>query len=393
MISTEEDDAAQLAAEVARAAAADADSNDLPTVTPIVGQKDLTPESQKTVTRIELPFRTIIRVVLSIFVIWLLLQIWHIFLLVFVAFFLAMALLPLVLRLKQWGLPYVASVGVISLALVGAIVGFFALIVPPLIDQIQNLVDNAGTYADSFQRILQRYPAVDQRVQELRGNPPKISGSSLPWDKVLSLSTGIAGGITNVTFVLILTIYLLLEGERTWRYISRYFTPRLRFRLRRSFPEILQVVSGYMRGQIVTSVLFGIFVFILLTATGVPQPMLLAVLAAIFDAVPIIGVPIATIPALLLAATVSIPTMLFVLAGYVIYQQFENYLLVPRVFGNALEVSSISILLGILIGGQLLGILGTLLALPITAAIPVLERVWNEDLPAELDEDVEPAQV
>lgn len=393
MISTEEDDAAQLAAEVARAAAADADSNDLPTVTPIVGQKDLTPESQKTVTRIELPFRTIIRVVLSIFVIWLLLQIWHIFLLVFVAFFLAMALLPLVLRLKQWGLPYVASVGVISLALVGAIVGFFALIVPPLIDQIQNLVDNAGTYADSFQRILQRYPAVDQRVQELRDNPPKISGSSLPWDKVLSLSTGIAGGITNVTFVLILTIYLLLEGERTWRYISRYFTPRLRFRLRRSFPEILQVVSGYMRGQIVTSVLFGIFVFILLTATGVPQPMLLAVLAAIFDAVPIIGVPIATIPALLLAATVSIPTMLFVLAGYVIYQQFENYLLVPRVFGNALEVSSISILLGILIGGQLLGILGTLLALPITAAIPVLERVWNEDLPAELDEDVEPAQV
>lgn len=393
MISTEEDDAAQLAAEVARAAAADADSNDLPTVTTIVGQKDLTPESQKTVTRIELPFRTIIRVVLSIFVIWLLLQIWHIFLLVFVAFFLAMALLPLVLRLKQWGLPYVASVGVISLALVGAIVGFFALIVPPLIDQIQNLVDNAGTYADSFQRILQRYPAVDQRVQELRDNPPKISGSSLPWDKVLSLSTGIAGGITNVTFVLILTIYLLLEGERTWRYISRYFTPRLRFRLRRSFPEILQVVSGYMRGQIVTSVLFGIFVFILLTATGVPQPMLLAVLAAIFDAVPIIGVPIATIPALLLAATVSIPTMLFVLAGYVIYQQFENYLLVPRVFGNALEVSSISILLGILIGGQLLGILGTLLALPITAAIPVLERVWNEALPAELDEDVEPAQV
>lgn len=393
MISTEEDDAAQLAAEVARAAAADADSDDLPAVTPIVGQKDLTPESRKTVTRIELPFRTIIRVVLSIFVIWLLLQVWHIFLLVFVAFFLAMALLPLVLRLKQWGLPYAAAVGVISLALVGAIVGFFALIVPPLIDQIQNLVDNAGTYADSFQRILQRYPALDQRVQELRDNPPKISGSSLPWDKVLSLSTGIAGAITNASFVLILTVYLLLEGERTWRYISRYFTPRLRFRIRRAFPDILQVVSGYVRGQIITSVLFGIFVFILLTATGVPQPMLLAVLAAIFDAVPIIGVPIATIPTLLLAATVSIPTMLLVLAAYVIYQQFENYLLVPRVFGNALEVSSITILLGILIGGQLLGILGTLLALPITAAIPVLERVWNEDVPAELNEDVEPAQV
>ncbi|MGI8482650.1 MAG: AI-2E family transporter [Thermomicrobiales bacterium] len=392
-MSTDEDDAAKLAAEVARTAAADADSDDLPTVTPIVGHKDLTPESQKVITRIEVPFRTIIRVVLSIFVIWLLLQVWHIFLLVFVAFFLAMALLPLVLRLKQWGLPYVAAVGAVSLAVLVAIVGFFALIVPPMVNQIQSLVDNAGSYADRFQRILQRYPSIDQRVQELRDNPPNITGSSLPWGSVLSLSTGIAGAITNVTFVLILVIYLLLEGERTWLYVSRYFTPRLRFRLRRAFPDIIQVVSGYMRGQIITSALFGIFVFILLAATGVPQPILLAVLAAILDAVPIIGVPIATIPALLLAATVSIPTMLIVLAAYVIYQQFENYLLVPRVFGNALEVSSISILLGILIGGQLLGVLGTLLALPITAAIPVLERVWNEDVPAELGEDVEPAQV
>ncbi len=391
-MSSEEDDAAKLAAEVALAAAADADSEDLPTVEPFVGKFDTTPESQKTVTRIEIPFRTIIRVVLSLFVIWLLLQVWHIFLLVFIAFFLSMALLPLVLRLTQWGLSYVASVAVITLALLGSIMGFFALIMPPLVDQVQNLVNNAGSYADNFQQVLQRYPAIDQRVQELRDNPPSITGSSLPWGSVLSVSTGIAGFITNTTFVLILTVYLLLEGERTWKYISRYFTPRLRFRLRRSFPEILQVVSGYMRGQIITSVLFGVFVFILLTATGVPQPMLLAVLAAIFDAVPIIGVPIATIPALLLALTVSVPTMIVVLIAYVIYQQFENYLLVPRVFGNALEVSSISILLGILIGGQLLGVTGTLLALPITAAIPVLERVWNEDIPEELGEDTTPAR-
>ncbi len=383
----QDDDAALLAAEVARAATADGESQDLPIVTPIVGAHDLTPESEKSTTRIELPFRTIIRVVLSLFVIFLLLQVWHIFILVFVAFFLSMALLPLVLRLTQWGLSYVAAVGVVILAVLAAIVGFFALIVPPLVDQVQNVIDNAGTYADSFQRILRRYPQIDQRVQDLRDNPPSISGSSLPWGSVLSLSTGIVGAVTNVTFVLILTIYFLLEGERSWKYISRYFTPRLRFRLRRAFPEILQVVSGYMRGQIITSIVFGVFVFIVLTVTGVPQPMLLAVLAAILDAVPIVGVPVATIPALILAATVSIPTMFIVLAAYLIYQQFENYLLVPRVFGNALQVSSISILLGILVGGQLLGILGTLLALPITAAFPVLERVWNEEVPPELDEE------
>ncbi|MGI8405523.1 MAG: AI-2E family transporter [Thermomicrobiales bacterium] len=391
MTSTDDVEAAQLAAEVARAAAADGTSDDLPIVTPIVGRSDPTPDSEKTVTRIEVPFRTIIRVVLSLFVIFLLLQVWHIFILVFVALFLAMALLPLVLNLRKWGLSYIASVGIVSLLLVLSIVGFFALILPPLIAQAQNLVDNAGIYADNFQRILQRYPEIDRRVQELRDNPPSISGSSLPWAKVLSYGTGLASGITNAFFVLILTVYFLLEGERSWHYISRYFTPRLRFRLRRAFPEILQVVSGYMRGQIITSVLFGVYVFILLTVTGVPQPLLLAVLAAIFDAVPIIGVPIATIPAVVLAATVSIPAVIVVLVAYTIYQQFENYLLVPRVFRNVLRVSSITILLGILIGGQLLGVLGTLLALPITAAIPVLERVWNEDVPVELGEDLKPA--
>ncbi|CAN0484230.1 unnamed protein product, partial [Phaeothamnion confervicola] len=100
--------------------------------------------------------------------------------------------------------------------------------------------------------------------------------------------------------------------------------------------------------------------------------------------VPIVGVPAATVPALILAATVSWETAIVVLVAYIVYQQIENYLLVPRVFGNSLQVSSISILLGILVGGQLLGILGTLLALPITAAIPVIERVWSEPLPPDL---------
>jgi predicted PurR-regulated permease PerM len=384
---TKDEDAEELAAEVARAAVADAASDDLPTVTPLIGRADPTPESQKTVTRIEVPVRTIVRVVLALFVIWVLVQVWQIFLLVFVALFLAMALLPAVLRLTQWGLTYPVAVGIVALLLAAFVVGFFALIMPPLIDQVQTLVNHAGDYADSFQRVLAHYPQLNRRVQELRDHPPSITGSSLPWAKLLAYGTGLLSGVTNALFVLILTVYFLLEGERTWRYLSRYLTPHLRYRLRRAFPELLQVVSGYMRGQIITSVLFGLFAYGLLTITHVPQPLLLAVLASVLDAVPIIGVPIATLPALLLAATVSAPTVLVVLVGYVVYQQFENYLLVPRVFRNVLQVSSISILVGILVGGQLLGVLGTLLALPITAAIPVLERVWSEALPAELDEE------
>jgi predicted PurR-regulated permease PerM len=65
----------------------------------------------------------------------------------------------------------------------------------------------------------------------------------------------------------------------------------------------------------------------------------------------------------------------------VVYQQFENYVMVPRVFGNTLQVSSLSILVGVLVGGQLLGVIGIILSLPLTASIPVLERIWNEEVP------------
>lgn len=385
-----DEDTDQVVAEAARAAMADAEQDDLPTVTPIIGRPDPTPETQRTVTRLEVPVHTIVRVMLALVVLGILAQIWQVFLLVFVALFLALALLPAVRWLTAWGLAYPASVAVVAVLLVAAVVGFFALIVPPMVAQGQDLVDHAGDYADQFQQELRRYPQFNQWVQKLRDDPPTISGMSLPWHKVLSYGTGVARGIANAVFVLVLTVYFLLEGERTWRYLARYLTPRLRYRLRRAFPDILQVVSGYVRGQIITSVLFGLFVYVLLAVTGVPQPLLLAVLAAIFDAVPIIGVPIATIPALLLAATVSLTTVIVVLVGYIVYQQFENYILVPRVFRNALQVSSITILLGIVIGGQLLGVLGTLLALPVTAAIPVLERVWSEEVPEELDE-AEPA--
>jgi predicted PurR-regulated permease PerM len=190
--------------------------------------------------------------------------------------------------------------------------------------------------------------------------------------------------VANTFFVLVLTFYLMIEGDRAWRFLSRYFTPRLRYRMRRSYPEISRVVSGYVIGQSINSLAFGIFAFAVTFTLGVPEALLLGVLAAVFDAVPIVGVPVATIPAVLLALTVSWQTAAIVVVLYIVYQQFENYVMVPRVFGNTLQVSALSILVGVLIGGQLLGVIGIILSLPLTATIPVLERVWNEPLPDDI---------
>ena len=356
-------------------------------VTPIIGTTDETPEEQKTVTKIEIPARTILVVIGTLSLIWLLLQVWTIFLLVFLAFLLSLALLPPVRRVESHGSARVTAVGLVFLVLIGAIAGFFFIVVPPLVNQGQNFVDNAPTYLTRFEQIIDNYPELNRRYQDLQAQTEEGGNLALPWGQILSLGSGVVTGVANFFFVSVLTFYLLLEGERTYRFLARYFTPELRFRMRRAFPELSRVVSGFVIGQMITSLAFALFAYSVLWIAGVPEPLLLAVIAGVFDAVPIVGVPVAMIPAVLLALTVSVPTAIVVLSAYIIYQQIENYVLVPRVYGNTLQVSSLSILVGVLVGGQLLGVIGVILALPITAAIPVIERIWVEPVPDDLSHE------
>lgn len=362
--------------------------DDLAYVHPLVGKQDSVPESAKTVTRIEVPFRTIITVALSLFLIWMLVQVWGILLQVFLAFLIATALFPLVTRLQNRGMPKALASLVMFAGLLLVIGGFFGVIAPPLVQQGQNFIDNAPEFLERFEGFIARYPSIEEQYQRLTSDGvnggEEGEGAAVPVDQVVTIGTGIIGRFVDTFFVLVLTFYLLLEGDRSWNYLSRYFAPRLRYKMRQAYPEITRVVSGYVIGQTINSLSFGTFAFITLTILGVPETLLLAVLASVFDAVPIVGVPIATIPALLLALTVSWQTAVIVLIAYTVYQQFENYVMVPRVFGNTLQVSALSILVGVLIGGQLLGVIGIILSLPITASIPVLQRVWHEDVPDEV---------
>jgi len=362
-------------------------TDDLAPVEPIIGRTDSVADEDKQVIRIEIPFRTIIRVAMSLFAIWLLVQVSDIFLLVVIALILTMALVPPTRLLEQRGLPRVAAAGIVFLFMLSLFAGFIWLIVPPLITQGQSIVDNFPEYTRSLDRFIARYPTLNERYREIRqdGLPDDFS---LPWNNVLSITTGIVGGVANLFFVFTLTFYLLIEGERSYTFVARYVTPRLRYRMRRAFPELTRVVSGYVIGQLINSTLFATFSYVLLLSTGTPEPLLMAALAFLLDAVPIVGAPLATIPAVLLAATVSPTTAIVVLAAYIIYQQVENYVLIPRVFGNTLQVSSLAILLGVLVGGQLLGVVGIILSLPLTASIPVLERVWREEVPDRLTRDM-----
>lgn len=374
-----------------------------------IGQRDTEPESEKQTVRIEVPSRTIIKVIVTLVIIWLVLKVASIFLLLLLATIVCLALLPVVRRLENRGLPRGLAVVTVVSGLVGILAGFLWLIVPPLITQTQNLVDNAPTYLENFDDILDRYPSVREQVDAYLGTddvavdqspleslqetgsenepvPPVDAGTvQAGATQVIVISAAIVGGIANVFFVLVLALYLLVEGERTWRYFARYMTPTLRYRFHRLGPQLTQVVSGYVIGQAIISTMFGVFSYIVLFVLDVPQPLLLSLFGAIAVAIPIVGVPVATIAVMAIALSVNWQTSLIVFGVFMLYQQFENYILLPRVYGNTLQVSSLSILVGVLVGGQLLGILGIILSLPLTASIPVIERIWREQVPDDIE--------
>ena len=325
--------------------------------------------------RHELPLRTIVTVLAVFAVLWLLAQLWSLLLSLFVALLLTAALDPPVTRLERRGVPRAASIAIFVLALAGIVAGIAVLVVPPLIEQGNQLAEAFPGYLDRLRAFTQANPEVFTRLQ--RAAAGSDADPQAVASRFLAAGAGLFRGISAFLIVLVMTAYLLADGERIYDWTVRYLPQEQRVRVRQALPEISRVVSGYLLGQLLTSLLFGIFAYVVLSILGVPQPLLLAILAAVADAIPVVGVVIATIPAVLLALTVSPLAAGIVLALYVAYQQVENYVIVPRVYRGTLELHPFAVLLAVLVGAQLLGVLGVLLALPIAAAVPVIERIWG----------------
>jgi predicted PurR-regulated permease PerM len=175
---------------------------------------------------------------------------------------------------------------------------------------------------------------------------------------------------------LIISLYFVLDGRRLYAWMLAYVPRQHREKMARTVPEVTEVVFGYVRGQLLTSALFAVFCAVVLTCFGVPAALPLALLAGICDIIPVVGIVIATAPALLLSLTVSPTTAFAVTALYVGYHLLEAYVIVPRVYGKSLRLSTLSVLLALIVGGSLQGIIGAVIVLPLVAAYPIIERIW-----------------
>ena|SRR6266487_1343727 len=294
--------------------------------------------------------------------------------LVVIALFLAVSLEPVVRWLMRRGMPRATAVALVLVAVVALAAAFLWSVVPPIVDQGGKLVHDLPGYLQMLSEdstlvraVTDRYHLTDQLSALVAGLPAKLAGGAVGFFQRFM------GTVASTLTVLVLTMYFMADMPRLRDRFVRLFPYRRRRRVAEIVDVMVDKVGGYMIGNITISVFAGTASFICLKLVGVPFALPLAVTVAITDLIPMIGATLgATVCVAVSLFTVGLwPKTVVVVLFFILYQQVENYLLVPRVFRNTVNMPSVVVLLVALVGGSLLGLAGALMAIPIAATVKV----------------------
>jgi predicted PurR-regulated permease PerM len=323
---------------------------------------------------LRIPFTTLLKVALTLLLCVCVIKLWPVILLIIVAILLAVMLDPLVVFMERHRVHRALGVIVIALVLLGLIVLFFAVLVPHMTNQIGDISKQLPLLE---QTVASRFPITAPYLKTLHGGPPPELKTWLSRGVIFGKYA--IEGITATIFVLVLALYLLVEGRTAFEWLISLAPKKNRPRFRQTALEMSGVVLAYMRGQVITCFICAGWAYLVLILLHVPAALPLALIAFIADLVPVVGTIAMTVPAVLLAMTAGPVNALLVLAGYMLYHFVESYFIVPRVYGKEMRLSTLTVLLAIMIGGSLQGAAGAILILPFVAAYPIVERLWLRD--------------
>jgi predicted PurR-regulated permease PerM len=289
------------------------------------------------------------------------------------ALFIAAGLDPVVGWLVRHRFPRWAAVVTVMGCVLGVAAAFLAAAIPPLANEVTAFAHQIPHYMHSLQDRNSQLGKLNTKFQiQQRLTKLVTSGGSSLVGGVLGAGELVLTTASSILAVLVLSIYFLAGLPRIKVFAYQLVPHSRRPRVILIGDEILAKVGGFLLGNFITSVIAGLGTFFWLLAFGVPYPILLAMLVAILDLIPVIGSTIGGAIVTLVALTVSLPVAVATLAFYVAYRLAEDYLIVPRIMGRTVQVPAIVSLIAVLIGGVLLGIIGALVAIPVAAAIRLL---------------------
>lgn len=305
---------------------------------------------------------------------------WHVLTWILIAALLAAALNPAVEAFERRGLGRAAAASLVFGIALLVVTGIGFLVIPPLVRQVTDFVNAVPDFIDDltagrgpFGFLQDDYRIVDRiRAAIEKQGVGGVLGLSQPvLDVVRSVVTAVVGTIT----VIFLTFFMLLEGPRTIDGLLGLLPETTRPRYERVGRDIYRTISGYVTGNLLISLVAGVLATVVLFAVGSEFAVALGLLVAILDLVPLAG---ATVAAIVVSTVVFIETdwirCVIVIVFFIAYQQFENHVLQPLVYGRTVQLSPLAVLCAVLVGAQLAGILGALLAIPVAGSLLAVGR-------------------
>ncbi len=293
---------------------------------------------------------------------------------------LASAVEPATRWFAKYRVPRVAAVLFVYMAVATIVAGIFYLFIPPLFNEISNMVDILPAYLQSL-TVSSTVPQADildtggivgnlsqtfslkEAVETLQSAVAGLSGG------ILQTVSSIFGGVFSLIMVIIISFYLAVQ-ERGIENFLQIITPVKHEKyIVDLWKRSQEKIGKWMQGQLLLGLLIGILVYLGLTILGVEYAMTLALIAAVAELIPIFGPIIAAVPAILLGFMDSVTLGLMVAGFYIIIQQFENHLIYPLVVRKVVGVPPLLVILALIVGGKLAGLLGILLSVPVAAAL------------------------
>ena len=310
--------------------------------------------------------------------------------LIYISSLIAMGFAPLVSlieRPKNGGgrsrVPRMLAILVIYLVIIVGVVLLALTIVPPLVSQAEGLWARVPRMFDDVQRFLIRYHLMTRRVtfQEAVSNAPAGSGGNAVSTVLVALSS-VIGGVFGVITILILSFYLLIEAEPLFNYLMRFVPRRTRAHVSAGAREVVSKVSAWLRAQIVLAGVMGTFAAVGLGLLGEPYFFVVALIAAVGETIPIVGPVIGGVTAVAVAITTSPRLAVEVGILFLVLHQLEANILVPKIMERRVGVSPVAVIVALLVGGELWGLVGAVLAIPTAAILSVFVEEFTTRLDA-----------
>jgi predicted PurR-regulated permease PerM len=311
-------------------------------------------------------------------------EVWSVMLWMLIALFLATALNPAVEFLLRHGVKRRgAAVGIVFVAAIAAIAAIGATFIPTLVNEINDFAKAVPDYIEDLTKgrgplgFLEREHHIVERVRDAI-NKSGVGGLLGLSSTALTITKSIVNTIIATVTIAFLTLFMLLEGPNWIERLYSLLPEERRPRWRKVGYDVYRTVGGYVAGNLAISLIAGVVTAVALLILDVNYAFALALLVALLDLIPLAGATIAAIVVSTVAFLDSPTKGIIILVFMILYQQFENHVLQPVIYGKAVQLSPLVVLIAVLLGAQLAGIIGALGAIPVAGAIQVLVLDWQE---------------